>query len=48
MIKINCSHQLDYWEEECPHCDGLKKCRVKSTNDRIDIFNAIIKKYKGE
>jgi len=26
---LNCVHQMDYWEEECPHCDGLQKCRVK-------------------
>lgn len=26
---INCNHQLDYWEEECSKCDGLKTCRVK-------------------
>lgn len=25
---INCIHQLDYWEDVCSSCDGLKDCRV--------------------
>lgn len=25
----NCKHQLDYWEEECSQCDGLKECRQR-------------------
>jgi|LSQX01.3.fsa_nt_gb ADP-ribosylglycohydrolase len=29
MKKINCVHQYDYYEEVCPHCDGLRDCRVK-------------------
>ena len=25
---LNYIHQLDYYEDECSKCDGLKKCRV--------------------
>lgn len=28
MNKLNCVHQMDYWEEKCPHCNGLESCRV--------------------
>lgn len=26
---MNCIHQLDYWEEECSKCNGLRECRKK-------------------
>jgi Holliday junction resolvase RusA-like endonuclease len=39
--RLNCTHQLDYWEEECPQCEGLKKCRVKVPS-KTDFFLPII------
>lgn len=27
--KLNCKHQMDYYEDECSKCDGLKDCRVE-------------------
>lgn len=40
MKTINCIHQKDYWEEECPRCDGLQKCQVKPPRT-VEFFMAM-------
>lgn len=39
--KLNCKHQLDYYEDECCKCDGLKECRVKVLS-KIEFFIPMI------
>ena len=41
MKTINCIHQKDYWEEECPRCDGLQKCQVKPPRT-VEFFMPMI------
>ena len=28
---LACIHQMDFWKEECPKCNGNKDCRVSPT-----------------
>lgn len=38
---LNCIHQLDYYEDECSICDGLKECRVPEKK-KTEFFIHII------
>ena len=32
---VVCAHQLDYWEEECSKCDGMKDCRKEVSHEEL-------------